>query len=43
MSEVPFLATDLRWGKKLGDEPLVDASVPRRLPVPALVTSSWAD
>jgi len=25
MTSVPFLATDLRWGKKLGDEPLVDA------------------
>jgi len=25
MSSVPFLAPDLRWGKKLGDEPLVDA------------------
>ena len=25
MSSVPFLATDLRWGKKLGDETLVDA------------------
>jgi acetyl-CoA C-acetyltransferase len=25
MSSIPFLATDLRWGKKLGDEPLVDA------------------
>ncbi len=25
MSSIPFLATELRWGKKLGDEPLVDA------------------
>jgi acetyl-CoA C-acetyltransferase len=25
MSSIPFLAVDLRWGKKLGDEPLVDA------------------
>ena len=25
MSSVPFLALDVRWGKKLGDEPLVDA------------------
>jgi len=25
MSSIPFLAPDLRWGKKLGDEPLVDA------------------
>ncbi len=25
MSSIPFLATDLRWGRKLGDEPLVDA------------------
>ena len=25
MSSIPFLATDLRWGKKLGDEALVDA------------------
>jgi acetyl-CoA C-acetyltransferase len=25
MSSVPFLATDVRWGRKLGDEPLVDA------------------
>ena len=25
MSSVPFLATDLRWGRKLGDQPLVDA------------------
>jgi acetyl-CoA C-acetyltransferase len=25
MSSVPFLATDLRWGRKLGDAPLVDA------------------
>jgi acetyl-CoA C-acetyltransferase len=25
MSSIPFLATDVRWGKKLGDEPLVDA------------------
>jgi acetyl-CoA C-acetyltransferase len=25
MSSVPFLAMDLRWGKKLGDETLVDA------------------
>ena len=25
MSSVPFLAMDVRWGKKLGDEPLVDA------------------
>jgi acetyl-CoA C-acetyltransferase len=25
MSSIPFLATDLRWGKKLGDEPMVDA------------------
>jgi acetyl-CoA C-acetyltransferase len=24
MSSVPFLALDVRWGKKLGDEPLVD-------------------
>ena len=25
MSSIPFLAPDLRWGKKLGDEALVDA------------------
>ena len=25
MTSIPFLATDVRWGKKLGDEPLVDA------------------
>jgi acetyl-CoA C-acetyltransferase len=25
MTSIPFLATDLRWGKKLGDETLVDA------------------
>ncbi len=25
MSSIPFLAPELRWGKKLGDEPLVDA------------------
>jgi acetyl-CoA C-acetyltransferase len=25
MTSVPFLALDARWGKKLGDEPLVDA------------------
>ena len=25
MSGIPYLATDVRWGKKLGDEPLVDA------------------
>jgi acetyl-CoA C-acetyltransferase len=25
MSSIPYLATDVRWGKKLGDEPLVDA------------------
>jgi acetyl-CoA C-acetyltransferase len=25
MTSIPFLAPDLRWGKKLGDEPLVDA------------------
>jgi acetyl-CoA C-acetyltransferase len=25
MSSIPFLATDVRWGKKLGDERLVDA------------------
>ncbi len=25
MSSIPFLATDLRWGRKLGDAPLVDA------------------
>lgn len=25
LSSVPFLAMDVRWGKKLGDEPLVDA------------------
>jgi acetyl-CoA C-acetyltransferase len=25
MSSIPFLATDVRWGKKLGDEALVDA------------------
>ncbi|NOT35268.1 MAG: thiolase family protein [Candidatus Eisenbacteria bacterium] len=25
MSSIPFLATDMRWGKKLGDEALVDA------------------
>jgi acetyl-CoA C-acetyltransferase len=25
MSSIPFLAVDVRWGKKLGDEPLVDA------------------
>jgi acetyl-CoA C-acetyltransferase len=25
MTSVPFLAPDVRWGKKLGDEPLVDA------------------
>jgi acetyl-CoA C-acetyltransferase len=25
MSSIPFLALDVRWGKKLGDEPLVDS------------------
>ena len=25
MSSIPFLATDVRWGRKLGDQPLVDA------------------
>ncbi|MEO5618861.1 MAG: thiolase family protein [Candidatus Eisenbacteria bacterium] len=25
MSSIPFLAPDVRWGKKLGDEPLIDA------------------
>jgi acetyl-CoA C-acetyltransferase len=25
MTSVPFLALDVRWGRKLGDEPLVDA------------------
>ena len=25
LSSIPYLATDVRWGKKLGDEPLVDA------------------
>jgi acetyl-CoA C-acetyltransferase len=25
MSSIPFLAVDVRWGKRLGDEPLVDA------------------
>ncbi len=25
MSSIPYLATDLRWGKKLGDAPIVDA------------------
>jgi acetyl-CoA C-acetyltransferase len=25
MTSIPFLATDVRWGKKLGDEALVDA------------------
>ena len=25
MSSIPFLALDVRWGKKLGDEPLADA------------------
>ena len=25
MSGIPYLATDVRWGRKLGDEPLVDA------------------
>ena len=25
MSSIPFLAIDVRWGKKLGDEPLLDA------------------
>jgi acetyl-CoA C-acetyltransferase len=25
MSSIPFLALDVRWGKKLGDEPLLDA------------------
>ena len=25
MSSIPFLALDVRWGKRLGDEPLVDA------------------
>ena len=25
MSSIPFLAPDVRWGRKLGDEPLVDA------------------
>ena len=25
MSSIPFLAPDVRWGKKLGDEPLLDA------------------
>src|SRR5206468_3444441 len=25
MSSIPYLAMDVRWGKKLGDEPLLDA------------------
>lgn len=25
MTSIPFLATDARWGRKLGDEPLLDA------------------
>jgi acetyl-CoA C-acetyltransferase len=25
MTSIPYLAADVRWGKKLGDEPLVDA------------------
>lgn len=25
MSSIPYLAMDVRWGKKLGDEPLIDA------------------
>ncbi len=25
MTSIPYLATDVRWGKKLGDEPLLDA------------------
>jgi len=25
MSSIPYLAPDMRWGRKLGDEPLVDA------------------
>src|SRR5262249_21542229 len=25
MSSIPYLALDVRWGKKLGDEPLLDA------------------
>ena len=25
MSSIPFLAPEVRWGKKLGDEPLIDA------------------
>jgi acetyl-CoA C-acetyltransferase len=25
MTSIPFLAPDVRWGKKLGDEPLIDA------------------
>src|SRR6267142_534318 len=25
MSSIPYLATDVRWGRKLGDEPLLDA------------------
>src|SRR5258706_7181820 len=25
MTSIPYLATDLRWGRKLGDEPLLDA------------------
>lgn len=25
MSSIPFLATDVRWGRKLGDQPLLDA------------------
>src|SRR5262249_29835289 len=25
MTSIPFLALDVRWGRKLGDEPLVDA------------------
>jgi len=25
MTSIPFLATDVRWGRKLGDEPLLDA------------------
>jgi acetyl-CoA C-acetyltransferase len=25
MSSIPYLALDVRWGKKLGDEPIVDA------------------
>src|SRR5207244_4741386 len=25
MSSIPFLATEVRWGKRLGDEPLLEA------------------